>query len=358
MIYFMIFFASLFITFITYKSSNKKVRLFGYILSFLVIFLPHGLRLGIGTDYFKIYVPYFYAIGKGTRQFSEPVFNFLNLIIYNTTGDYKHLFFVCSFLFFLFIYIVIVKKSKNVLSSIALIFLTQCYFYSMNMVRQSIAVAIILFIFLCFDNKNTVKKILGVIFCSLIHSSAILLLPFIFLSRIRITSKTKILILLICNIINTFFSSVIYNIILNNTHYSWYLESMYSNMDLSLSLIIINVAIFIISIFYSKYEKDDENFKICNNMNFFGLCVLSLSTIPLVGRLVRYFTIFQIVLLPFIFNFEKVPKRRFAIKSVVYAMLIFAVISQIFIQGGEQVLPYKSVFGGYDEIIYNNSSDI
>lgn len=344
MIYFSIFFFSGVILFITQHNKNKLIKKIGYVISFFTILLPHGLRYGIGTDYFYTYVPYFKFISKGKRYFAEPLFNFLNIAVDKLTGDYKLLFFISSFIFFYLIFITLRKTSKNITISVLLLFLCQVYFYSMNMVRQSIAISIVLFAYLVINNGEKIKKIIIIIFASLFHSSAIFLLPFLYLSKKQYTNKQKIITVCVCFIINAFFSNFVLGVISKYTNYAWYLNSEYAGMDVSLTLLITNFMIFLIGVKYSSYEKDNLTFKICNNMNFFGFCLSIFTSIPLISRIVRYFTIFQIILIPYFFSFEKNSTRRIILKTIIYIVLLFGVINQIYIKGGEEVLPYMSIF--------------
>lgn len=344
MIYFVILFLAGTILFISQHNKSKLVKKIGYIISFFIVFLPHGLRYGIGTDYFYTYVPYFKFISKGERYFTEPLFNFLNIAISKLTGDYKVLFFVSSLIFFYLMFVSLKEASPNITSSVILLFLCQVYFYSMNMIRQSIAISIVLFAFLVIDNRKKLKKIITVILASLFHSSAIFLLPFLYLSRKQYTNKFKIIAVTVCVIINNFFSRFIFGLISKYTNYGWYLNSKYSGLDVSLTLLIINLILFLLGLKYSKYENENNKFLICNNMNFFGFCLLNLTGIPLVTRLVRYFTIFQIVLIPYYFTLEKNKEKSIILKIIIYIILLIAVINQIYMKGGEGVLPYLSIF--------------
>lgn len=329
------------------RSSNLKRKIINnifFLLSFLVALLPHALRYSIGTDYFYTYVPYFFFIGEGVKEFSEIGFNLLNKIVYVLTGNYKILFFICSFIFLYFIYSGIKSNSKNISLSILLIFLLQSYFYSMNMVRQSIAISLVFWSFKYIKENKTIKYILICLVASSIHSSALLAIPLIFLSNMNISNRIKIIFLIVCFLLGKIIGNIASTLILLYTKYGWYYSSAYNTGNVSTILIVVNIIIFILSYLYSPKEKNKEYLQL-SNINFIVMCLLIISSqIPLINRIVRYFTIFQLLFLPMIFLQLKGKKEGIFIKSGLIIFLFFTMFYQIIILGGEGVYPYISIF--------------
>ncbi len=329
----------------TYCKKSKFIEKLLLIVSFFIALFPMGLRYGIGTDYFYTYLPHFYGIARGTMEFSEIGFNIINKIIFDLTGDYRVLFFVTSFIFLYFIYKGIYENSNNLFISIMLIFIGQSYFYSMNMVRQAIAISIIFYAFKYMKENKRIKYILCCIIASLIHVSAILMIPFIFIFNFKLDNKKRIILVILLLIFQPVIEIVI-KYIIQFTPYAWYYTSQYNTGTSSMVLILTNIIIFMLNIFYYNEEtKEDKEFKILTNINFIGMCIILISSsIPLVNRLVRYFTIFQILLIPKIFEKEKNQKLRIILKVVILGILFIAMYYQIMILGGEGVYPYKSIF--------------
>ena len=352
MIYVVIMFCTILplypISFINRESYNHKYKWLErvlFCLSFIIALLPMGLRYGIGTDYFYTYYPHFFGIAEGTMEFAEIGFNLLNKIIYNLTGDYKVLFFVTSVLFLYFIYKGIYENSNNLFLSVLIIFIGQSYFYSMNIVRQAIAMAII---FYAFKYIKENKKLIFIIFCiiaSFIHSSAIFMIPFSFIFKMNLSNKKKIFIVVALLIFEPILGVVV-KFIIEHTQYAWYYSSRYFTGNTSFILIATNIIIFLINVLYNnKKTKEDYEFNILSNINFIGICLMILSSsIPLINRLVRYFTIFQILLIPKIFEKEKNQKIRIILKCTILGLLFITMYYQIIILGGEGVYPYKSIF--------------
>lgn len=349
MIYIVIMLLGFLITlFINKKNDTKSILMnkFLIIISFLVLFLPHALRYGIGTDYFYTYVPGFFATGRGVEFYDELGFDLMNKIIYFLTKDYKVLFFICSFLIFFFIYRGIVKNSKNIPLSILLIFLTQCYFYSMNMMRQAIAIAIIFYAFKYIKNNQKIKYIVCTLLASLIHSSAIIMLPFIFIYNIEIGKIKKIIICIILLLCGNLVGNIIYYLVNTYTSYGWYYNSAFATETVPMTLILTNLMLFLLNIlFYPDKKEEDKEYRLLSNINFIGMCVIIISpTIPLVYRIVKYFTIYQILFIPEMFNKIKKGKTRFTIKAIVVGFMFITMIYQIILLGGEGVYPYVSIF--------------
>lgn len=319
--------------------SNKFILL----ISFLIIFLPHALRYGIGTDYFYTYVPGFFRTARGELFYNEYLFDLLNKIIYFFTDDFRYLFFICSFLFFIFIYKGILDNSRNIPLSVLLIFLTQVYFYSMNMVRQSIAIAIIFYSFKFIKEQKHFKFCIFNFIAFLIHSSAIIMLPFSFLVNLNIKKRNKLLVLLFMIFFSSLFGDVIFNFINKYTEYGWYYDSVYSKEIIPITLVLLNLVLFFIDLIFIK--NSDKYGNILSNIIFFTICVIIISpAFPLVNRIIKYFTVFHLLYIPYIFKVLKNSKFNFYLKTCVLLMFFTIMFYQIYILGGEAVLPYVSIF--------------
>lgn len=316
-------------------------------ISFLVSLLPSALRYGIGTDYFYTYVPYFRWIGNGQKEFGEVGFNLINKLIYNCTEDYRVLFFVTSFIILFLIYKSIWENSENIFQSILLIFIGQFYFYSMNLVRQAIAMSIIVYSFKYIKEKNILKTIISILIATLFHNSALIMIPILLISFMNISNIKKILIGGSILLIQPLMLKLIIWI-MGFTKYIWYYEQGLFTEQISILLLIQNIMIFVIDIYYQKVykEKINDEYKILSNINFIGLCLMVLSSnIPLVFRMVRYCTVFQILLIPKIIGLSDNKTNKSILSVIIYGFMFISMVYQIMICGGEGVYPYNSIFG-------------
>ena len=90
---------------------------------------------------------------------------------------------------------------------------------------------------------------------------------------------------------------------------------------------------------------EDNEYRILHNINFITMCCIVVSpVIPLIFRIIKYFTTFQILFIPYLFSREKGGKNRLMLMTVVLGLLAVGTIYQIFILGGEEVYPYVSIF--------------
>ena len=72
--------------------------------------------------------------------------------------------------------------------------------------------------------------------------------------------------------------------------------------------------------------------------------MLLLGWIPLFNRIIRYFTVFQVLLVPKIIYSETGSKKRLVLKCLLFLIFFVPMYYQIFLLGGEGVVPYSSIF--------------
>lgn len=320
---------------------QEKISKIFLFLSFIIAYFFMAVRYNIGTDYSYIYVPYFYGIGNGTMAFPEEGFNLLNKVIYILTGDYRILFAITSLIFIGLIYLAIKENSTNITISVLMIFLGQSYFYSMNMVRQAIAIAIIFYAYKYIKKKQFVKYLLASLLAFTIHNTSIVMIPTYFIANLNMTRKTKVITALGIIAIASSLGRVIQNVLINTKYYMYY--DVYGTGNITTLLLITNILIFILSLYY--HSKDDKEYNILSNINFMGFCMIIIGAyIPLVDRIVRYFTIFQILLVPKILEKEQNQKIRITLKLILFGVLFAIMYYQIILLKGEAVYPYQWIF--------------
>lgn len=323
---------------------EKKIYKRYMIISFLIALFPIAFRYGIGTDYFYTYYPYFNLIGEGKRYFDEIGFNLLNKFIYILTKKFEVLIFITAFWFLYNMYKGILENSKNMVFSIILLFIGQAYFYSMNMIRQSIAISIIFYSIKYLKENKKNKYILMCLIASTIHISAILMVILVFADKIKLKNNVKMIIILFVIILSPIIESLMTTFILT-TKYAWYYDSEYSGEKISTILVVLNIVVLMLDLFYSSKNKDNNEYKLLSNINFISIILLIVAnTIPLLNRLVRYFTIFHILFIPMIIESESNNKTKLLLKWFVFNLFFMTMYYQIYILGGEEVIPYISIF--------------
>ena len=219
MIYFAMFLVSIFFAMSAcyFKHGNGIIEYkICSVLSFIPPFLVSGLRsFNIGTDtsatYLNIYKLALYS--KSLTQIRETGYFLLNKIAILFFNNYTGVLIITSLIMCGFAYYGIFKLSKYPVMSVILFFITNVYFISMNMVRQSIATAIFVFAIQYIKNKKPIRYFLCILIASSIHVTALLYIPIYFLSKVRIRIKYIVMILLVGLIFAATFTGIIQNFI-------------------------------------------------------------------------------------------------------------------------------------------------
>lgn len=150
------------------------------IISLLFIAVIVGFRYEVGNDWYN-YKEFYLESGYISIDdyYFEPGYFYFNQILNKIGFSYQlTFFFLAAFTW----YIVFKSLHKKYLAYLLFfIFCTEFFFWSMNGVRQFIAIVIFGFSIRFIIEKKIYKYILSLFFASLFHSSAILLLPAYFL---------------------------------------------------------------------------------------------------------------------------------------------------------------------------------
>ena len=204
------------------NNTNKSKKVLSKYIIFFILFLVMGLRYGIGQDYFFTYKPVFETILRnGNYNNIEFGFVLLNKIIQFFTNDYIWIFIVTSFIFVCFVLKSIYDQSVNIAMSIFIMICDCFYFYAMNVVRQSIVIAIFIYAIKYIQEKNLKKYLLFLLVASTIHKIALIFIPVYFISQIRIDKKLFVFLSVVIYTLIPFVFKIL-NVILFNTKYGNY----------------------------------------------------------------------------------------------------------------------------------------
>lgn len=330
------------------KSKNKKYKVVFAFLSALPFVFVSAIRYDVGTDYFYRYVPDFNLIAAGGEVSNYEVgFSLLNKIIAYFGGGYEWLFIITTIIIISPIFNVIFKKSKNPVVSILLFFLGGFFFSSMNMIRQFIAVVICLISYEYLLEKKYFKWIAYLIFGFLFHSSIVVfLIAFLLCKKFVINYK-----FLICaSVLTILMNSILRNIIINifsMTRFSVYINTNYSMIDVKEFLIFINLAIYIFMYYISHHQKNNEvTQKDVFYLNLQGMSIVfSLlgSIFSILSRLVVYFSIFQIMSLPYFLS-KCSDKNKKILTIVIILIFVINICYTNVVNNDNGVVPYHTIF--------------
>lgn len=339
--------------------TGKEIKIYKNLSLLAIVFIAGFRGYGVGTDTSGTYWDIFNIAKNNLSAIRDRGYGFINYIISKYNGSYSLVLIVVSLLIYGFVFSRIYKSSAIPWYSVFLFFSTDFFFISLNMIRQSIVVAIFIYALpmVHSDRKKEIVKywILALLGISM-HTSGILLIALFFLYRyIKLTPK-KAVIITICNVIlykvmTIVIIKLLFKISYIRKYFFWYFQSSYNNGQISLFGILIPFSVLVFWAFiYSKNVKARED----SSVNDLGLSMLMASnlmiysgSIPLIQRIAFYFTSQIIILLPTLFLYINLKKTRNIVKTGVFICYLIYMIITIFIQKQEGVLPYSNVlFGG------------
>lgn len=195
-----------------------------YFILFMFMFIPAAIRYGVGLDYFN-YVDIFNNPDYYQGQIEIGFYLIVKTLSVIGFG-YQSLFILCSALT-LFFFIKSIEKESAWAST--LIFICTLYISSYCLLRQALAVSILMYSCRLWIDNNKSKSILLLVLACLMHYSAMLFVPIILVSSIfRITTFRALLIMAFMSIFVFVLGGV--NLIFNNelflsSKYGYYVSS-------------------------------------------------------------------------------------------------------------------------------------
>lgn len=241
------------------------------------------------------------------------------------------------------------KKSEDVILSSSL-FMFFCLFYMyMNIIRQAVAVSILLLAYLIFSESkkkvhNYVVFVLLVILASVFHSSAILCLIYLLFDKLKFTKIHMLLGIVVTALIYVGYSSVykfVLSILGGNDKYSSYLDSEKYGVghmnSQSIYYVIITLGAFLLS-YYILVWKDKtshklfakQQYKVKSNESFMlymsfvaFACRLLIFKMSIISRFTFYFIPFVLILYPYAISKFKRRSNRIILNLTVYGVCLF-----------------------------------
>ena len=209
-------------------NGNRKGNIKFILVAFLILFVVMGLRdvntvgvdsSGSSGSYPVIFRRYGqYAWSSLYRENSENFnvgFKYLTKILYEVTGGNYQMYVTLIMLFVVFTYMRFIRRySPSPIQSI-LYFLGLLYFMILfDLLKQTIAMAILLYAIDAIFEKKPVSFTVLVLFASLFHFPAMVFLPAYWLARMRI-GKNYLLLLGLLLLLTFIFRDQILNLMLN-----------------------------------------------------------------------------------------------------------------------------------------------
>jgi hypothetical protein len=328
------------------KKKLKMMKRFFAVLSCLPLLLVSGFRYDVGTDYFYTYAPMFEAIAEGKTFISLEIgYYFLNRIALFFSRDYLGIFIITSFLFCFFMYKAIYRESDNPPYSIVLLLITTCYFFSMNGIRQAIAMAMFFYSIKYLKSREFKKYILIILLAATIHLSALIFIPTYFICKLRIKPLLIYLTLGTVSILSAGLKMLIMRVA-GFTKYAYYIDSDYFSGKLDYSRVIVNVAVLVFLSLLYKRAKDEPNFTIFFNCQAIACLFAVLSCqVTIISRFADSFQFLSVLYLPLMASakYIRAGQNRLIINVLIIALFFTYMFIATVIKGFSEVLPYQTI---------------
>ncbi len=335
------------------NSFSKKHKR-GYLLLICIIMsLIAGMRhILIGNDTANYLNTFNSALINGSKIFlhsrMESGYLLMNIFFTHFSDSFNLFLFITSLFINASVCLFIFKNSKNVILSLLIFVLLRLFFNEMNILRQYIAISIILHSVKYIKDRNLIKYSLYIILASTFHISAIIAFPIYFLYYKSIKKNTKIILYITCFILFIFLDKILIYITAKLGYYSGYVSTYYNSFELG------NILLFIMSLFtylFCKYiyiknynvVLNDKEYQFLLNISFVCM-ILNFFAIrfSIISRLVEYYYIFIIIILPNFISLIKNNKNRLgAYIFTLFISICYFTIIAYFRPYWNNVIPYR-----------------
>lgn len=322
----------------------KEIMLFS--LVFLLIILA-GVRFEIGMD-FSAYYNFFQRVdsmdGNASYNYLEPGFRLIIIFFKSISFHPYFLFFTYASIMYSFIFIGIKRLSPLPFLSLFVFFTIFMIGYVFNVMRQGIAMSILVYLIPDFKEKNIYKVLFMTFFAASIHSSGFFILICYLLYHFRIGKKVYILLTFIS--VTYFMVSVELSTLFIKFMPMSIQGKIVSYMDrfpgeVSLSSYVLRlIFIGVLFYYYDRLMKSGEYNGIVN-IYFFGFFLYSLFSFQnmAAARLNMFFRILEIILIPLIVNMSKNK-----IEKTIVLSLFIAIATAIFLKDLQHPVNYPFQF--------------
>ena len=356
-IYIILFFISALLFSYGNRVKNKGLKTILKIISIIIPVLIAGLRYNVGTDYENYVNSYFLVTNDNYRI--EIFHKLVVMIVQHTFNYYQYIFLIYALVTILIAYKAIddYKIDNKNTFILTYAYLMLYFIMSLNLMRQCLAVAIIMYSMKYIYNKKIYKYIFCIILATLVHTSALIILPFGIVNIISKDAKKGIIISLIVYITFSIFLLLIPVSILNNIPFiNKFLN--YVNINESLTgtgfgIIIKQSPILLLcACFYKKMIKNDANIKQWIAMEILNIIFLYVGFINIaLNRFSMYFSFATIFIIQ---DFYGVIKKDLYNKIFTQIIMIIVITSimiyNVYYLNIGELLPYQINSSFIDEL--------
>ena len=322
--------------------NNQKFNIADYIIM-IIMSMVCGLRYNVGTDYFLYTKMYNYLESfPRVEIFFQRLITFMNSIGLNST----HFFLVTSLMITIISYAAIKKNSKYPAESLFLYVTLGFYAFQFNVIRQSLAIGIILYATKYMYDKNFLKYFILVLCASLCHTTALIMIPVYFLANINWNKKKKLIILISMFALSFAYESIINLVIKYFPTYAVYLsinDYTFDSAGVGTYLILFFNMImfgFILKNEEKLIEYNPKNKMYINLVLFsFLFSFLGLNNTVMI-RPGYYLSIYLVFILPDLYRVCKLKVKSTNSMALIIFFLIYYMVHLYFFNS---MIPYKTI---------------
>ncbi|PMN96597.1 hypothetical protein BCT20_02205 [Vibrio sp. 10N.222.55.C12] len=339
------------------KNSSTKFGIF--VLSFVILFFPSGLRYDVGNDYFS-YLDIFSKISEGNNVetiYMEPLFKYLVYAL-RFFFEAETVFIFLAFSSLLMIAVVPIVFKTRFVSLFYILYFGMLYFsFQNNVIRHGLACGFIWLAIYFFSERRNVSFFLCIILGSGMHAITMAFLPIIFLANKKIERITYFKVLLLSflayklKFVTFVFSLLPSDGIFYKLYY--YSQVFYSSSELSTGFSAGFLLWFVIFLFFvikrDFFETCISKFRILLNLMFVSLVLqIIFHDVPIFyERISSILNVANILLLSSVI-FSKSDKKYYLVLFIfipIYALLLLQVnlLSRGINGKALQYLPYNSI---------------
>lgn len=296
----------------SYRKELKKKKAFIIMVSILLLLIISFRDISVGTDSYAYLKDY--QINYNILPFSsfiefikeENGFRIILLILHRLGINWRGFQILYAALVTISLGLFCYKYSDNLFITYLLYVTIGTFAMSLTGIRQTIAIALVLFIYNLLDNKKYVPALLLYVVASSTHYTALFMIILFFLELLIKNKKRNfsfwIFIGIIIPILSYFFTKKILDIfsflLLDKYKYSGYYTTLNSTLNPVVIIMYSILFLYILTgIILSKNKLTDKDIKFFILSSFFIGCYLASGTVYMLARLSYYFSPFFIVLL-------------------------------------------------------------
>lgn len=316
---------------------------------FAVLFIVSALRFDIGNDYAQ-YTLTAHEAYVGGYVVTETGFNLLVKAVYTLLGQeyYEVIFAIFAFATLLLFLRSFYRDSVDFSQSFFLFMMLGLYFQTFNTVRYYFALSVALCSMRYVLEKDYIRFVFFILLAALFHKSVLLVIP-VYLIATFAWKRWVFVLGVLTGAVCYAGQGLILRLAL--LLYPSYKNTIYLEGGMSLTSVVRIFAVLVLYLWFMHYMGSEfQKREVCKKVRFYGqlnflafLAATFFSFLPVVTRIVYYFSVSQLLLIPLMVKQIEDEAVKLKIKLTVFAVCViyFALFLLQAHQAGIGLLPYR-----------------